>query len=317
MLKYTLQRLWLACVTIFVIITLLFFTIRLMPGSPFDDPELSPQVQQMMEEKYHLHDPMIKQYYYFLRDIVVDGDWGISLKIAPATPVWQVLADRIPVTLWMNILSLFISIPLGIIAGTIAALNKSHWPDHIISILVVICISVPSFVFASTMQYFLGFKTTWFSIIYNSTGTLGEKLHSLILPIFALSFGSIATICRYLRGELIETMGSEFLLLARTKGLTKTQCIVRHAFRNSMVPLANVIVPMFTTVMSGSLVVEKIFSVPGVGGIMTKSLNSNDHWLTMAVLLFYAITNQVTVFLMDVSYGIIDPRIRIGGGKNA
>ncbi len=303
-------------ITMFVIITLCFVVIRLMPGSPFDDPEYSPELVAILEDKHHLNDPMYVQYYYFWKDIITENYWGISLKIQPAMEVWQVLADRIPVTLWMNIASLVISIPLGIIAGTIAALNKSHLPDHIISFLVVVCISVPSFVFASTMQYFLGFKGA-FPIIYNSTGTFWEKVYSLILPTFALSFGSIATICRYLRGELIETMSSEYLLLARTKGLSRAAAIVRHAFRNSMVPLANVIVPMFTSVMSGSLVVEKIFGIPGVGGIMTKSINANDHWLTMAVLIFYAAINLITVFITDISYGIIDPRIRLGGGKSA
>ena len=302
--------------TLFIIMTLMFFMIRLMPGSPFDDPELSPEFITMMEQKHHLHDPIPLQYYYFLRDIIVDGYWGVSLKLEPMVPVWRVLTNRIPVTLRMNILSILISLPLGLIAGTLAALNKSKMPDHIISFMVVIFISVPSFVVASLLQYFLGFKTQAFKIIYDSTGTYREQLHSLILPIFALAFHPIATVCRYLRGELIDNISSEYLLLARTKGLSKAQSIVRHAFRNSMVPLMNIIVPMFTHIMGGSLVVEKIFGIPGVGGLMTKSINSNDHWLTMAVLMFYAIINLVTVLITDISYGIIDPRIRLAGGKS-
>ena len=302
--------------TLFIIMTLMFFMIRLMPGSPFDDPELSPETIKMMEEKHHLHDPIPVQYYYFLRDIIVDGYWGVSLKISPSTPVWKVMADRIPVTLRVNIISVLIAIPLGFLTGTLAALNKSRLPDHIISFMVVIFISVPSFVVASVLQYFLGYKTDAFKIIYDPTGTFWQQMHSLLLPIFALSFHPIATVCRYLRGELIDNLNSEYLLLARTKGLSKSQSIVRHAFRNSMVPLMNIIVPMFTHVMGGSLVVENIFGIPGVGGLMTKSINSNDHWLTMAVLMFYAIINSLTVLITDISYGLIDPRIRLAGGKS-
>lgn len=316
MFKYFLQRLGMMLITLFVIMTLCFCVIRLMPGSPFDDPEYSPEFVEMLERKHHLHEPIFTQYYYFLHDIVTEGYWGVSLKIEPMTPVWRVLSSRIPVTLRVNIIALVIALPLGMLAGTLAALNKSRLPDHIISFMVVIFISVPSFVVASVLQYFLGFKTDAFKIIYNSTGSFWEQIHSLLLPIFALAFHPIATVCRYLRGELIDNLSSEYLLLARTKGLSKAQSIVRHAFRNSMVPLMNVIVPMFTNIMAGSLVVEKIFAIPGVGGLMTKSINANDHWLTMAVLMFYAVINLITVFITDISYGIIDPRIRLGGGKS-
>lgn len=215
--------------------------------------------------------------------------------------------------MFINSVSLVISIPLGILAGTIAALNKSKLPDHVISFLVVICISVPSFVFASVLQYGLAFKLGWFPIVFRPSAVGLSRLHSLVLPVLALSFGPIATVTRYLRGELIENLGSDYMLLARTKGLTKFQATMRHAFRNSCVPLANIIIPMFTGILGGSLVVERIFSVPGVGGIMIDAVNSSDHSLSLAVLLFYSIVSLATILVVDISYGIIDPRIRIGG----
>ena len=314
MIKYILQRLGLMLLTLFIIVSIGFFVIRLMPGSPFDDPDYSPELVQMLEEKAHLHEPIAVQYYYFLRDLVLKGDWGISLKIAPSQPVFQVLKDRIPYSMALHV-SILISIPLGMIAGTIAALHKAKLVDHVVSFLVIICISVPSFVFASLLQYLLAFKGGM-PIIFNATGTTGEKWYSLILPILALSFSPIATITRYLRGELIETMSSEYLLLAKTKGLSRAKAIVRHAFRNSLVPLAPVIIPMFTHIMSGSLVIERIFSIPGVGGIMTKSINAYDHWLTIAILIFYSVINLATILIVDISYALIDPRIRLGGDKN-
>lgn len=215
--------------------------------------------------------------------------------------------------MFINSVSLVISIPLGILAGTIAALNKSKLPDHVISFLVVICISVPSFVFASVLQYGLAFKLGWFPIVFRPSAVGLSRLHSLVLPVLALSFGPIATVTRYLRGELIENLGSDYMLLARTKGLSKFQATMRHAFRNSCVPLANIIIPMFTGILGGSLVVERIFSVPGVGGIMIDAVNSSDHSLSLAVLLFYSIVSLATILVVDISYGIIDPRIRIGG----
>ena len=314
MLGYVLKRLGLMVLTLFVIITLCFFVIRLMPGSPFDDPESSPELQALLEEKHHLNEPIPAQYYWFWHDIVTDGYWGVSLKIEPNVPVWQVLRNRIPVTLSLNFISLILAVPFGILAGALSARFAGKIPDHLISILTVLFISVPAFVFGSLLQYVFGYRGG-FDIIYNSTGTVGEKLRSLILPVLALSFWPIATICRYLRGELLDNMNADYMLLARAKGLNRTQAISRHAFRNSMVPLVNVIVPLITGVLSGSLVIEKIFAVPGVGGIMTQAVTSHDYWLVMAVLVFYSAINLVTVLLMDIAYGLIDPRIRLAGKK--
>lgn len=313
MLKYIIQRIGAMLLTLFVILTLGFFMIRLMPGSPYDDPNYTAEIIAMLEKQAHLDEPIHIQYYYFLRNIIVDGNWGVSLTLRPGVPVFQVLADRIPVTLVLNVLSLLISIPLGLLAGTTAALNKSKLPDHILSILVVLCISVPSFVFATLLQYVVAFLAGLAPTVYQATGPFLERLPSLVLPVLALSFGSIATLCRYLRGELIENVNSEYMLLAKTKGLGTGQSITRHAFRNSMVPMANIIIPMFTNVMGGSLVVEKIFSIPGVGGIMVNSINNSDHWLTLAILMFYSVITLVTMLIVDISYGLIDPRIRLGG----
>ncbi len=312
--RYVLKRLGLMVLTLFVIMTLCFFVIRLMPGSPFDDPESSPELEALLREKHHLDDSVPEQYYWFWRDIIADGYWGVSLKLAPNVPVWEVLAEHIPVTLRLNVLSLLLAIPVGILAGVISARTAGKMPDRLVGLLTVVCISVPSFVFASALQYGLGYKGG-LDIIYNSTGTAGEQLRSLILPVLALSFWPIATICRYLRGELLENLNADYMLLAKAKGLSQTESIARHAFRNSAVPLVNVIVPLVTGVLGGSLVVEKIFAIPGVGGVMTQAVAVRDLWLIMAVLVFYSAVNLVTVLLMDIAYGLIDPRIRLTGGK--
>jgi oligopeptide transport system permease protein len=314
-LKYIITRLFAMVITLFVIVTLAFMVIRLMPGTIYEDPDMPAAVLEALEARLHLNKPLYVQYGYFLKGIVLEGDWGTSIKIEPRVPAFHVLRNKIPISLTMNILSLAISLPIGIIAGTIAALTKNKLPDYVISFLVVICISVPSFVFASMLQYFLAFKLSLAPIIYKPTAKGLEMLHSLALPILALSLGPIATVTRYLRGELIETLSSEFMLLARTKGLTRFQATLRHAFRNSCVPLANIIIPMFTSVLGGSLVIERIFAIPGVGGIMINSINASDHPLTIAVLIFYSVLSLLTILIVDISYGIIDPRIRMGASK--
>jgi oligopeptide transport system permease protein len=317
LLTYILKRLGMMALTLLAIVTLAFFVIRWMPGSPFDDPEYSPELVRILEEKYRLHEPVPVQFFTYLKNLVTEGFWGVSFKLEPMVPVWQVIGERIPVTLGLNLLSLLLSLPLGLLAGMWAALYKSRLPDHLISLFIILFISVPSFVVASALQYFLGYQAKAFPIIYQSLGSFPERLHSLVLPVLALSFYPVASLCRYLRGELLETLSADYLLLARTKGLKKGQVLLRHAFPNSLVPLMPVIIPMFTGILSGSLVVERIFGIPGVGGLVTQSIQAGDHFLTIAVLFFYAAVNLLTVLITDLSYGLIDPRIRLGGGKDA
>ena len=316
MFKYVLGRLGAMLLTLFLVMTLSFWVIRLMPMTIFENPEVSPEVQRRLEDRMHLHEPMIVQYYYFIEGIVTRGDFGTSVKIRPGLAVFDIIRERIPPTMLLNFFSLFISIPLGIIAGTIAALRRNTWADNVISFLIVIFISVPSFVFASLLQYVFAFAVPLFPTLYNAQApTVWAAFHSMVLPIVALSLNPIATIARYLRGELIETLSSEYMLLARTKGLTQKEATWRHAFRNSLVPIANTISPLITGIMGGSLVIEKIFAVPGEGGLLVDSILGGDHFLTVALLIFYSFISLVTIFVVDVSYGIIDPRIRIGGGK--
>lgn len=315
--KYILKRLGMMVLTMFFIMTIGFCALHAMPGGPYDgNTELEDEQIDMLNEKYNLDKPIPVQYVLFLKGIVLEGDWGVSFILRPGMGALEVILERAPATMLLNILSLLISIPLGILAGSLAAVFKNKLPDYVISVLVIVCISVPSFVFASVMQYFLAGKLGWFPVIYNVDGDMATRLTSLVLPTLALSFSPIATICRYLRGELIETLSSEYMLLARTKGLKKSQAVVRHAFRNSMVPLANVIVPMVTSIMGGSLVVENIFSVPGIGGILTEAINASDYSLAMGAMLFYSLISVLTILLVDISYGIIDPRIRLGAASN-
>lgn len=314
--KYLVERIFAMILTLFIIMSIAFLVVRLMPGSVYESGgDVQEQVIEALNQKYHFDKPIIVQYGYYLKNIIFHWDWGVSLTMVPNVPVFDVLKDKIPVTVQLNLLSLFIALPIGFAAGTAAAIKKNTIVDHAISFMVVVFISVPSFIFASLLQYFLAFKLDLFPIIYSPTGSSGLKALSMVLPIAALAFGPIARVARHLRAELSEAMNSEFMLLATTKGLTYKQATIRHAMRNALFPLVHIIVPMFTNIMGGSLVVESIFSVPGMGGLMINSINANDHMLTVAILLFYSMISLVTVLIVDILYGIIDPRVRIGGKK--
>lgn len=284
-----------------------------MPGSFIQDNKLPAEVKRAMEDKYHLNEPLMVQYGYFLQDFL-RGDFGISLVINPKVPVNEVLATKIPVSMQLNIFSLIFTMPIAMLLGIWAAIRKNKLADQVISFFIILFISVPSFIFATLMQYFLAFKLGWFPIITTPEKNLTwTKFHSMILPILALSFGSIAGVARYTRAELTEALNSEYMLLAKSKGLSQVQATTRHALRNSFIPLANIIIPMFIQIMGGSLVIEKIFSIPGMGNVMVDAINAHDFPLAIGVLFWFSLLSLITILIVDLSYGIIDPRIRLGG----
>lgn len=217
MARYIAKRVVLMAITLFLIITISFFVMHSMPGNFIQNNKLPAEVKKAMLDKYHLNDPLTTQYGYFIRDFA-KGDFGISLVIQPKVPVNEVLATKIPVSMQLNIFSLIFTMPIAMILGIWAAIRKNKIDDQIISILIILFISVPSFVYASLMQYYLAFKLGWFPIITEvGTKLTWSKFYSMILPILALSFGSIAGVARYTRAELTEALNSEFMLLAKSK----------------------------------------------------------------------------------------------------
>ena len=197
-------------ITLFFVMSLSFMVIRLMPMSLFENPEVPKEIQEKLEDKFHLNDPLPVQYFYFMEGIITGLDFGISVKLRPGLDVWGIIVSRLPPTMLINFISVFLSIPLGLMVGIIAALKRNTWIDTVISVFVILFISVPSFVFASLLQYVLTFIFPIFPTLYESTATtFAQMMHSLTLPIVALSLSPIATLTRYLRGELIENISSE------------------------------------------------------------------------------------------------------------
>ena len=315
MARYVMQRLLAMLLTLFIIVTVAFLVIRLMPSSIYDDPTISAEVLDMIQAKYHLDRPLIEQYGIFMKNVLLKGDWGISMKIQPNIPVFQVLGGKVPLTLFINLVSLLASIPIGLVFGAFAAIKKNTMTDHGISLFVILFISIPSFIYATLLQYFAAYKFGWFPITYTVSDMASVKYLSLFLPTLSLALDPMAKVARYMRAELIESLNSEYILIARTKGFTRSKAIFRHAIRNSCIPVLNIVVPMFANVLGGSLVVESIFAIPGMGSLMIKSINANDHYLTIAILLIYSLVSLMTVLVVDLLYAVIDPRVRMGGKK--
>lgn len=317
MLKYTLQRFLLMLMTLFIIVGMCFALIRLLPPAQLDPTDIHKDIIEARREAMGYNKPIIVQFGLFLKAIFTEWDWGISDKLYVGRDVFELFSSKMPATVIVNLYSILLSIPFGIILGIIAALKKNTWIDHSISTLTMVVISVPSFVYAFLIQYIFSYKLGWLPFLMNAgTDYFTWSMFKSMLPaVMSLSFGVIAGFARTTRAELTEVLTSEFMLLARTKGLTKAQATVRHALKNCMVVILPSIFGQFIGIMSGSLIIEKIFSIPGVGQLYINSINAPDYPIFIMDTAFYTAIGLVAAIVVDISYGLIDPRIRMGSKK--
>ncbi len=315
--KYVIKRILLMIFTLFVITTLCFVLIKLLEPNEITNVAQRER-EEAIREALGYNQPILVQYFIYLKNIFTKFDFGVSFKISYLASVNSIIGSKLLPTVLLNVYSLVISIPLGILLGIVAALKKNKWQDHTISTVVMLFVSVPSFVYAFVLQYFgskIGLPVTVASASSAGGYFTGTMFVSMILPILALSFGSIASLARFTRAELTESLTSDYMLLARAKGLTKGQAVFRHALKNAMVPILPTIVAMFVSILSGSLVIEKIFAVPGIGGLYVTSIQELDYNVFMAVSIFYTFIGLAANIIVDLSYGFLDPRIRMGAKK--
>ena len=323
MLKYVIKRVLFMLLTFFIIISMCFILIRLLPNVPVQqfgkDMSLILQrrVRQGLVDANGNAIPLMQQYWHFIIKTLIGGDWGVSEALYVGQDCWQIFVSKLPFTIIINVYSIILSIPLGIGLGILAALKKNKWQDHMISTGVVILVSVPSYVYAFLVQYFLCFKLKLFPVIMNAGTDLftASMFRSMMPAVISMALGSIAGFARYTRAELTEVLTSEYLLLARTKGLTRAQTTVRHALRNAMVPIFPMIIGEFIGVLGGSLIIESIFGVPGTGALYINSITALDYNFFLLLSGFYTIIGLAANILVDISYGFIDPRIRMGSKK--
>lgn len=324
--KYITKRVLLMLVTFFIILTVSFVLIKLLPTTPPQqfgkDMEIILRRRVLLHQMYqdettgeYLNTPILEQYVYFLK-YAFKGDFGVSEQLYIGQEVWSIFTQKVPYTVAVNIYSIVLSIPIGIALGILAAVKKNTWIDHLISTGVMVIVSVPSFVYGFIVQYLLCFKLGWFPPLMDATnGAFSWTGFRTMLPAsLCLSFGSIAGFARYTRAELTEVLTSEYLLLARTKGLTRAQATVRHALRNAMVPIFPMILGEFIGILSGSLILEGMFGIPGVGALYVNSVQATppDYNFFVLISSFYTLIGLAAGIVVDISYGIIDPRIRMG-----
>lgn len=317
MVKYALKRFIWMIVTLFLITLMCFTLVRLLP--PAELPQGDPHTEVILARREALgyNRPILVQFWLYLKGIVTKWDWGISDKLYFGQNVWDIFVGKLPSSVIVNLYSILLSIPIGISLGIVAALKKNTWIDHTLSTVTMLVISVPPFVYAFLIQYFLCYKLSWFPfLVKGGTDYFSWAMFKSMIPaVLSGSFGVIAGFLRGTRAELTEVLTSEFMLLARTKGLTKAQATVRHAFRNCMVVVVPGIFGEFIGILSGSYILERIFSIPGVGQLYLNAINGRDYNIFMLDTVFYTAIGLCSGIIVDISYGFIDPRIRIGSKK--
>ncbi len=308
MARYILRRLGYMIVTLFIIATFSFFLMKMLPGSPLNaEDKLSEEQKAIVLEKYGLNDPVPVQYVRYLTGLV-QGDLGISFKF-DNTPVTQILLDRIGPSALVGFQAMVIGTILGIALGLIAAVFHNGFLDYTSTIIAVLGTSIPSFVFAGLLQYVFAVELGWFPV-----ALWGEPEHT-ILPTIALAITPLATAARFIRTEMVEVLGSNYMLTAKAKGIGQAGRVWKHGFRNALIPLITVIGPMAVNIMTGSMVIEQIFAIPGIGEQFVSSVLVNDYSTIMGTTLLYAFAFIVIILIVDLLYGLIDPRIRVTGGN--
>jgi len=284
----------------------------MMPGSPLDDPNLTPAAREILEQRDMINQPLYVQMAFYIQRAVLYADFGVSSRIAPGVPVFDVIRNRIPVTVILNITALLLALLIGMLLGVAAALGRGAFSGKSVLLVSILLVSVPSFVVAALLQYFFAGRLGIGYIQYMPTGNFWVRTGSTVLPIIALMLAPIAVITRMLRAELVDVQNADFMAFAQAKGLSRFRVVINHGLRYSSLPLVPVIVLMFTDIVAGSLVVERIFSIPGMGDVLVNSILANDHSLTMAVLIFYTFIELTALFLADIGLAVIDPRVRLG-----
>jgi oligopeptide transport system permease protein len=306
--SYVARRLIYFLLTLWLVITCTFFLMHFLPGSPLSNEEkLPPDLKEQILREYGLDKPVPVQYALYLGNLL-RGDLGLSFSY-DGRSVSELIAQGFPASLQIGLQGLIFGGLVGILLGTVAAIQRGTWLDNATTIVAVLGISVPSFVLAAFFSYYIGVKMG----ILSPGGW--ESFADSILPSLSLSFLVIAQVTRYIRSEMLDVFSQDYMKTAKAKGLGRRVVVFRHALRNALLPTVTVLGPLTVNLITGSLVVEQIFSVPGMSTLFVNSIMTNDYTLIMGTTIFYAFLFMVSVFIVDILYGIIDPRIRVAGMK--
>ncbi|HGP3715359.1 TPA: oligopeptide ABC transporter permease [Enterococcus faecium] len=306
--KYVLKRVFFMIITLWLIATITFFLMQLLPGTPYTNQErLSPETIEILNKQVGLDKPVIVQYGIYLSNLL-QGDFGISFQFKNQ-PVAHLLAGRIGPSLQLGLQAIIFGTVLGTILGTISAMKQNTWADTSSTLVAILGRSIPNFVFAVLLQYIFAIKlqvlpiAKWDGFVYT------------ILPTIALAMSPLADSARFIRTEMVEVLHSDYVELAKAKGLSRWEIAFKHGLRNSLIPLMTLLGPLAVALMTGSLVVENIFAIPGIGEQFVKSITTNDYPTIMAVTILYSFMLIFVILIVDLLYGLVDPRIRVSEGS--
>ncbi|GEN20503.1 peptide ABC transporter permease [Ligilactobacillus acidipiscis] len=295
--------------TLFLVATITFFLMKLMPGTPYSNQEkMTPQQIKIMNQQYGLDKPIWLQYVIYIFGML-HGDLGTSFQFSNQ-PVSYLISSRIGASAQLGVQAMIFGVVLGIIVGSVAAIYRNTWVDTTATVLSIIGKSVPNFVLAVLLQYYISLKLGWFPI-----ADWGGFSYT-VLPTIALGVGPLAETARFIRTGMVDVLNSDYIELARAKGLNKFGIIYHHALRNSLIPLVTLIGPYTVALMTGSMVIENIFSIPGIGEQYVKSIQTNDYPTIMGVTMLFCFGLVLIILFTDIIYGIIDPRIRLTGNED-
>ena len=311
--KYVLKRIIYALITILVLLALTFIMMHMLPGDPFSTGKaMSESTKQALREFYGLDKPLVEQFIIYIQNAIT-GDLGISIKYN--RPVIDIIMESFPVSFQLGMFSLIFAVIAGIALGAIAAIRRGKTADTVAMTLSVIGVSIPNFIVAAIFQYFLALKLNQLlgTQIFAITGW--GNLNQIILPALALSFSSLATVSRLMRTSMLDVLSSDYIKTAKAKGLSERQILWKHALRNAIMPVITVLGPIAAAVLTGGFIVENVFSIPGMGKFFVLAIKEADYTLIAGTTLFYGAFLIIAILIVDLLYGVIDPRINLASEK--
>ncbi|WP_125152760.1 ABC transporter permease [Clostridium rectalis] len=316
MARYILKRFAYMILTLWIIVTATFFLMSTMPGDPISSQvkQLPTEIQQTIKAKYGLDRPISERYVSYVGNLI-KGDMGDSF-VTPGYSVDKIVEEGLPISARLGLQAVFFGLLIGVFLGIIAAFRRNTWVDYFVIFIAIVGVSVPSFVLAALLQKGLGGKgglpiAGW----YSSDAGFIQSLKYSILPTLALAFSSIATYARYMRTSVLEVISQDYILTAQAKGVSKIAIAWKHIIRNAILPIITILGPQVAYIITGSLVIERIFSIPGLGNAMINSIVTKDYNVIMGLTIFYSFLYIVALLIVDLLYSVIDPRIRLSGGK--
>ena len=308
--KYLLKRVLYMLLTLFLVATITFFLMKLMPGTPYtNQAKMTASQIEIMNKQYGLDKPIWEQYLIYIFGMF-HGDFGTSFQYSNQ-PVAYLISSRLGASMQLGLQAMLFGVFFGVILGAAAAIKHNTWADTGATVIAIIGKSVPNFVLAILLQYYIALKLGWFPIAG------WGQFSNTILPTIALGVGPLAETARFIRTSMVEVLNSDYIELAKAKGLSKFEVVYHHALRNSLIPLVTLLGPYTVALMTGSMVIENVFNIPGIGEQFVKSIMTNDYPTIMGVTMVFSIGLVVVILITDIIYGLIDPRIRLeGNGGN-